>query len=97
MNTLDLPQNELVANPAQLNSTDPPPSDSCVQWMCDQRVLAVGWSEAGLEIVSYYARRGTHVPAWHRCMQDEQIEFSRRNYTEHKAGRRINCENLKTY
>ena len=65
---------------------DPFPTDNCVEWICDDRVLWKISSNNSLEILAYYSLEQDFVPSWQPCLEDEAEEFVKRNYTHTRAG-----------
>ena len=65
---------------------DPFPTENCVEWICDPRVLWKISNNRSLEILAYYSLEQNFVPSWQPCLEDEAQEFVKRNYTQIRAG-----------
>ena len=63
------------------------PSDNCVQWICDDRVIWTITRDGSSEVLSYYAQKNTSISSWQACLDDEAQEFMKRNYSFTSTGK----------
>ena len=51
------------------------PSTSCVQWMCDPRLVWKIWTVGTTKIWSYYSDIGNTILSWKGCFGDRETEL----------------------
>ena len=68
------------------NEGEKAPTQSCVQWMCDPKMVWDWRKDAKLETWTYFAEPGDNIESWEQCFKDEEENFKKKNYTFSAAG-----------